>query len=851
MGDVTEEVVALLLAAQQGNKDALDSLDEGKAQNYANFVSILGGIMADESKHYNVRSLAALHLKNAFVSDNSEVQEYMIELYDNLSLDAKAEVKNLAFASFSAPEDVVRRSAAQVISAVAQIELPRGQGLDVIPALAEEVTSTSDNLRKDGALSALGYICQQVTRTNALEDQANLILEAVMTGFRPEELDLNLRAVACRALNNSLGFLAGNMSVKQERRSIFDSYLDACVCEGSKKLRLLAYKGLVEVVDRYYEYLGDIMESLRERSFWTVANDEDEVAKLAIQIWSSIAEVEAKLKEEIFEGTTDSVCHHFTHRVLDKLIPLCCEMLTHQDEDQNEDSWNAAAAASTCLGLCAVCETDDVVPFVMEFVSQHHDSSDWHYKDAAFMAFGSIMEGPDEALDEYMVDGISQLLPLMNDEMPLLRDTSTWALGRICEHQPDYVFDKPEILHSVVNALGAALTDEPPVAAHACFGIHNLARFLEEEAEEKTNALSEYMVDLYTALWAVIGRSDSNENHLLTAAYEALGQVVSATAMDQLENTATLVPMLLSNLSDMIRVETDDPDVRSRLLESELLVCTCLYHCTQRLGVRMVKFSNDLMDILNGIFDQDNQQIFEEVMMICGALANAIGLNFENYVNEFLPHLEKGLRAVAVPSVVIISLGALSDMSRALGRSLKPILSDIMGILWEIFHEPTLDKNVHPHILATFGDVACAVEGDFLESLEGVMGLIYEAMEVQPADDSDDEIDYVNLVRQNVLESCSSILQGLKNDPDTFMDHAVRIMGLLQQISEDPNRDDEVIRAAVSFVGDVVNVYGVTAREGVDVEYVSNLVSDALMSNDKETKKQGKWAMAIIKKILN
>ena len=38
-------------------------------------------------------------------------------------------------------------------------------------------------------------------------------------------------------------------------------------------------------------------------------------------------------------------------------------------------------------------------------------------------------------------------------------------------------------------------------------GIHNLARFLEEEAEEKTNALSEYMVDLYTALWAVIGRS--------------------------------------------------------------------------------------------------------------------------------------------------------------------------------------------------------------------------------------------------------------------------------------------------------------------------------------------------------
>ena len=101
------------------------------------------------------------------------------------------------------------------------------------------------------SLLVVGTLLPPSQRTNALEDQANLILEAVMTGFRPEELDLNLRAVACRALNNSLGFLAGNMSVKQERRSIFDSYLDACVCEGSKKLRLLAYK----VVSRIFLWM--------------------------------------------------------------------------------------------------------------------------------------------------------------------------------------------------------------------------------------------------------------------------------------------------------------------------------------------------------------------------------------------------------------------------------------------------------------------------------------------------------------------------------------------------------------------------------------------------------------------
>ena len=38
-------------------------------------------------------------------------------------------------------------------------------------------------------------------------------------------------------------------------------------------------------------------------------------------------------------------------------------------------------------------------------------------------------------------------------------------------------------------------------------GIHNLARFLEDEAEEsKTNQLSPFMDDIFTALWNVVQR---------------------------------------------------------------------------------------------------------------------------------------------------------------------------------------------------------------------------------------------------------------------------------------------------------------------------------------------------------
>ena len=40
--------------------------------------------------------------------------------------------------------------------------------------------------------------------------------------------------------------------------------------------------------------------------------------------------------------------------------------------------------------------TDDaIIPHVIPFVKEHLDNLDWRFRDAAVMALGSIMEGPD------------------------------------------------------------------------------------------------------------------------------------------------------------------------------------------------------------------------------------------------------------------------------------------------------------------------------------------------------------------------------------------------------------------------------------------------------------------------
>lgn len=67
----------------------------------------------------------------------------------------------------------------------------------------------------------------------------------------------------------------------------------------------------------------------------------------------------------------------------------------YQDENDDDDDWNPCKAAGVCLMLLATCCEDDIVPHVLPFIKEHIKNPDWRYRDAAVMAFGSILEGPE------------------------------------------------------------------------------------------------------------------------------------------------------------------------------------------------------------------------------------------------------------------------------------------------------------------------------------------------------------------------------------------------------------------------------------------------------------------------
>lgn len=130
--------------------------------------------------------------------------------------------------TLASPESKAGSVAAQVVAAIASVELPVGEWPEAIELLLRFV-QTSDNVNlKVSTFQAIGYICESIVsyahffsslgahayasqKPDVLAVRSNEILTAVIHGARKEESSTNVQQAAINALFNSLEFVRENM----------------------------------------------------------------------------------------------------------------------------------------------------------------------------------------------------------------------------------------------------------------------------------------------------------------------------------------------------------------------------------------------------------------------------------------------------------------------------------------------------------------------------------------------------------------------------------------------------------------------------------------------------------------
>jgi importin subunit beta-1 len=239
-------------------------------------------------------------------------------------------------------------------------------------------------------------------------------------------------------------------------------------------------------------------------------------------------------------------------------------------------------AAGTCLAFLAQAVHDPIVPAVIPFIEANIKQENWHQREAAVMAFGCILVGPDPSVLSPLVNqALPILISMMSDPQSQVKDTTAWTLGRICESLITSI--KPDVhLHALVSALVAGLQDSPHIIANCCWALMNLADGLYEvydssEEQTATGPLSPYFEGIVGALLQVtetyvsdpsISLSGSlrlccadsrpsagNESNYRTSAYEAITSFVQQATPDCLQVVSNTALKILDRMEHLLNVQ--------------------------------------------------------------------------------------------------------------------------------------------------------------------------------------------------------------------------------------------------------------------------------------------------------
>ena len=161
----------------------------------------------------------------------------------------------------------------------------------------------------------------------------------------------------------------------------------------------------------------------------------EDISLQGIEFWSTVCDEEDSLSYEIEEAARQGrqpsrISKQYVRGALQHLVPILQELMTRQEEVDDDDEWNPCKAAGVCIMLMANVAENDIVDKVMPFIVSNIKSDDWRYREAAVMCLGSILDGPDEeTLSTIVNQALELMIDLLSDSMVPVRDTAAWTIG--------------------------------------------------------------------------------------------------------------------------------------------------------------------------------------------------------------------------------------------------------------------------------------------------------------------------------------------------------------------------------------------------------------------------------------
>lgn len=163
-----------------------------------------------------------------------------------------------------------------------------------------------------------------------------------------------------------------------------------------------------------------------------------------------------------------------------------------------------------------------------------------------------------------------------------------------------------------------------------------------------------------------------------------------------------------------------------------------------------------------------------------------------------------------------------------------------------------LDRGVKPQVLSCFGEIAMALNGAFEPYLQHSLMLLMQAAAMDVPLDDDEMIDYMNELRESVLDAYTGIITGMHDGGklNLLVSYLPAILAFLQKVASDPNKDEAVLRTASGLLGDIAKNFGAQIKDQINQPFVGQLLTEAGRSPSQSTVDVATWAMQVVQSVI-
>jgi len=259
-----------------------------------------------------------------------------------------------------------------------------------------------------------------------------------------------------------------------------------------------------------------------------------------------------------------------------------------------------------------------------------------------------------------------------------------------------------------------------------------------------------------------------------------------------------------------------------------------------------------IMQNLLTVLQVKNATCHEEAFSTISAVCSRLEGDFEKYMQALSEFLKAGLENFQSYQVCTIAVGLVGDISRAIETKIAPYCNDIMTAFVQALQDQFLHRSVKPSVLSCFGDIALALGAGYEPYLQVSVMMLMQASQTSVPEDDEDLIDYVNQLREGVLEAYTGIIQGLKdgNKVEIIAPYIVAIINFMEVCLVDENRDFQVLGKAAGLLGDIASAFGPSLKEHFVKPFVQQLLTVAYQNGDESTQTTCNWARGEIQRAM-